>query len=139
MIGCFVFIDKGGFEGLIEKGKVDLKVVKMFKCKIVVEGKFRYVNYICDLEFYIVDEFLGFLGDDMVLNFFEVFFVVFGFCIVVGLYVNVIYCGIMINFFEVEFEGDFNIMVVWGIGDVSEKLVGFIDVCLIVYMDFDVF
>lgn len=128
LTGCLAPIDKGGLDGLIEKGKADPKAVKTLKCKTVAEGKFRHANYIRDLEPYIVDEPPGLLGDDTAPNPSEASLAALGSCVAVGLHANAVSKGWIVEKLELELEGDLNITAVWGTGDLSEKPVGFTDV-----------
>jgi len=137
LTGCLAPIDKGGLDGLIEKGKANPEAIKTLKCKTVAEGKFRHANYIRDLEPYIVDEPPGLLGDDTAPNPSEASLAALGSCICVGLHANAVHRGITVQNLEVEMEGDLNITAVWGTGDVSEKPVGFTDVRLKVTMECD--
>jgi organic hydroperoxide reductase OsmC/OhrA len=46
----------------------------------------------------------------------------------VGIHANAIGRGIQLTKLELELEGDINITGVWGIGDLSEKRLGFSDI-----------
>ena len=121
-------IDKAGLEKLIESGKSIPKAVKTLKCKTVAEGRFRHLNYIRNLEPYIVDEPPGLLGDDTAPNPSEASLAALGSCIAVGLHANAVHRGWKVLKLELSLEGDLNITAVWGTGDTSEKPVGFTDV-----------
>ena len=135
--GCLAPIDKGGLESLIANSKANPKVIKTLKCKTVAEGKFRHLNYIRDLEPYIVDEPPVLLGDDTAPNPSEANLAALGSCIAVGVHANAVARNITIKSLEVELEGDLNITAVWGTGDLSEKPVGFTDVRIQVHLDAD--
>ncbi len=51
-----------------------------------------------------------------------------GSCLSVGIHANAIVRGITLTKLELELEGDINITGVWGIGDLSEKRLGFTDI-----------
>lgn len=121
-------IDKEGLGKLIESGKANPKAIKTLKCKTVAEGRFRHLNYIRNLEPYIVDEPPGLLGDDTAPNPSEASLAALGSCIAVGLHANAVHRGWKVQKLELSLEGDLNITAVWGTGDTSEKPVGFTDV-----------
>ena len=135
--GCLAPIDKDALEQLIANNIANPKVIKTLKCKTVAEGKFRHLNYIRDLEPYIVDEPPVLLGDDTAPNPSEANLAALGSCIAVGVHANAVARDIVINSLEVELEGDLNISAVWGTGDLSEKPVGFTDVRIKVHLDAD--
>mgnify|MGYP001407139892 CR=1 FL=1 len=135
--GCLAPIDKSGLEGLIAAGKANPKVIKTLKCKTVAEGKFRHLNYIRNLEPYIVDEPPGLLGDDTAPNPSEAALAALGSCIAVGLHANAVHKGWIVRKLELQLEGDLNITSVWGTGDLGEKPVGFTDVRVKVDMEAD--
>ncbi|MDB5508275.1 MAG: OsmC family protein [Hyphomicrobiales bacterium] len=128
MTGCLAPIDKAGLEALIASGKANPQVIKTLKCKTVAEGRFRHLNYIRNLEPYIVDEPPGLLGDDTAPNPSEASLAALGSCLAVGLHANAVHRGWTVRKLELQLEGDLNITAVWGTGDVSEKPVGFTDV-----------
>jgi uncharacterized OsmC-like protein len=121
-------IDKAGLEKLIETAKANPRAVRTLKCRTVAEGKFRHLNYIRNLEPYIVDEPPGLLGDDTAPNPSEASLAALGSCLAVGIHANAVARGITVFKLEIELEGDLNITGVWGTGDLSEKPVGFTDV-----------
>lgn len=137
LTGCLAPIDKDGLEQLIANGKANPQAVKTLKCKTVAEGRFRHLNYIRDLEPYIVDEPPALLGDDTAPNPSEANLAALGSCIAVGVHANAVARNITVNSLEVELEGDLNITAVWGTGDLSEKPVGFTDVRIKVHLDAD--
>jgi organic hydroperoxide reductase OsmC/OhrA len=55
----------------------------------------------------------------------------------VGIHANAIVRGITLTKLELELEGDINITGVWGIGDLSEKRLGFTDIRVNVYLEGD--
>jgi uncharacterized OsmC-like protein len=130
-------IDKGGLEKLIETAKANPKAIRTLKCRTVAEGKFRHLNYIRNLEPYIVDEPPGLLGDDTAPNPSEASLAALGSCLAVGLHANAVHRGWKVKKLELQLEGDLNITAVWGTGDVSEKPVGFTDVRVNVTMECD--
>mgnify|MGYP001544248974 FL=1 len=130
-------IDKDGLGKLIEAGKANPQAIKTLKCKTVAEGRFRHLNYIRNLEPYIVDEPPGLLGDDTAPNPSEASLAALGSCLAVGLHANAVHRGWSVKKLELELEGDLNITAVWGTGDTSEKPVGFTDVRVKVDMECD--
>ncbi|MBR9843222.1 MAG: OsmC family protein [Rhodobacteraceae bacterium] len=130
-------IDKGGLDALIAKGKENPQAIKTLNCKTVAEGRFRHLNYIRDLEPYIVDEPPALLGDDTAPNPSEASLAALGSCVAVGLHANAVARGITVQKLELALEGDLNITAVWGTGDTSEKPVGFTDVRIKVDMEAD--
>lgn len=137
MTPCLAPIDKDGLDGLIAKGKSDPTAVRTLKCKTVAEGKFRHLNFIRDLEPYIVDEPPVLLGDDTAPNPSEAAMAALGSCLAVGIHANAVHRGIVIRSLELELEADINITSVWGTGDVSPKPVGFTEVRVNVHLDAD--
>ena len=121
-------IDRDGLLKLIDSGKANPKAIKTLKCKTVAEGRFRHLNYIRNLEPYIVDEPPGLLGDDTAPNPSEASLAALGSCLAVGLHANAVHRGWKVRKLELQLEGDLNITAVWGTGDTSEKPVGFTDV-----------
>ncbi|MEC3862436.1 OsmC family protein [Mesobacterium sp. TK19101] len=130
-------IDKTGLNALIEKGKENPQAIKTLSCKTVAEGRFRHLNYIRNLEPYIVDEPPALLGDDTAPNPSEASLAALGSCVAVGLHANAVARGITVQKLELALEGDLNITAVWGTGDTSEKPVGFTDVRIKVDMEAD--
>lgn len=135
--GCLTPIDRDGLEQLIANGKANPKVIKTLKCKTVAEGRFRHLNFIRNLEPYIVDEPPGLLGDDTAPNPSEASLAALGSCLAVGLHANAVHRGWVVRKLELALEGDLNITAVWGTGDTSEKPVGFTDVRVKVDMECD--
>jgi uncharacterized OsmC-like protein len=137
LTGCLAPIDKDGLAALAEKGKANPDVIRTLKCRTVAEGRFRHANYVRDLPPHIVDEPPGLLGDDTAPNPSEAALAALGTCIAVGIHANAVFHGITINKLELELEGDLNISAVWGVGDLSEKPVGFTDVRVKVCLESD--
>ncbi len=134
-ISCLEPIDKGGLDKLIENGKADPTAIKTLKCKTVAEGRFRHLNYIRDLEPYIVDEPPGLLGDDTAPNPSEATLAALGSCLAVGIHANCVAGDITVRELSIELEADINITAVWGTGDTSPKPVGFDAVRITVNLD----
>ncbi len=124
-IRCLEPIDKGGLNKLIENGRANPEAIKTLKCKTVAEGRFRHLNYIRDLDPYIVDEPPGLLGDDTAPNPSEATLAALGSCLAVGVHANCVAQDIVVHDLEIELEADINITAVWGTGDTSPKPVGF--------------
>jgi len=135
--GCLTPIDREGLEKLIAAGKANPQVIKTLKCKTIAEGRFRHLNFIRNLEPYIVDEPPGLLGDDTAPNPSEATLAALGSCLAVGLHANAVHRGWTVRKLELELEGDLNITAVWGTGDLNEKPVGFTDVRVKVDMECD--
>ncbi len=133
----FKVIDQEGLRKLSEKGKSDPTQVRTVKCKTVAEGKFRHLNYIRDLPAHVVDEPPVLLGDDTAPNPSEAALAALGSCISVGIHANCVYEGIRMTSLELELEADINITSVWGVGDLSDKPVGFTEVRIKVHLDAD--
>lgn len=134
-IACLEPIDKDGLNKLIETGKSDPKATKTLKCKTVAEGRFRHLNYIRDLDPYIVDEPPGLLGDDTAPNPSEATLAALGSCLAVGVHANCVAEDITVRELAIELEADINITAVWGTGDTSPKPVGFDAVRIKIHLD----
>lgn len=130
-------IDKEGLRKLAEKGKADPTQVRTVRCRTVAEGRFRHLNFIRNLPVHVVDEPPALLGDDTAPNPSEAALAALGSCISVGLHANAVNQGIAINSIELELEADINITSVWGVGDTSDKPVGFTGVRVKVHLDAD--
>ena len=130
-------IDKEGLEALAAKGKSDASQVRTVKCRTVAEGRFRHLNYIRNLDAHVIDEPPQLLGDDTAPNPSEAALAALGTCICVGIHANAVHQGIVLNSLELELEADINITSVWGVGDVSDKLVGFSAVRIKAHIDAD--
>ena len=121
-------IDKDGLLALAEKGKVDPTGIKTAKCRTVLEGQFRHLNYIRDLPPHVVDEPPQLLGEDTAPNPTEALLAALGTCISVGVHANATARDIALTRLEVELEGDINITAVWGVGDLGDKRLGVSDI-----------
>ena len=128
-------IDKAGLSALAEKGKADPTQVRTVKCRTVAQHRFRHLNYIRNLPAHVVDEPPALLGDDTAPNPSEAALAALGTCISVGVHANAVDRGIVISKLELELEADINITSVWGVGDTSEKPVGFTDVRIKAHID----
>jgi thiosulfate/3-mercaptopyruvate sulfurtransferase len=117
-------IDRAGLMALAEKGKADPTAVRTVKCRTVLEGKFRHLNYIRNLPAHVVDEPPVLLGDDTAPNPTEALLAALGSCLSVGIHANAVARGIKLYKLELELEGDINITSVWGVGDLSPKKLG---------------
>ena len=121
-------IDKKGLQSLADKGKADPSAIKTAKCRTVLEGQFRHLNYIRDLPVHVVDEPPQLLGEDTAPNPTEALLAALGTCISVGIHANATARDIVLTRLEVELEGDINISAVWGVGDLGEKRLGLTDI-----------
>ncbi|MBD2037875.1 OsmC family protein [Leptolyngbya sp. FACHB-321] len=130
-------VSKAGLENLAATAKANPNVVKSLKIKTVCEGQFRNLNYVRDLPEHVIDEPPGLLGQDTAPNPSEALLAALGSCLSVGIHANAIMRGITLTKLELELEGDINITGVWGIGDLSEKRLGFTDVRAKVDVDGD--
>jgi uncharacterized OsmC-like protein len=130
-------VSKEGLENLASVAKTHPNVVKSLKVKTVCEGKFRNLNYVRDLPAHVIDEPPSLLGDDTAPNPSEALLAALGSCLSVGIHANAIMRGITLTKLELELEGDINITGVWGIGDLSEKRLGFTDIRVKVNLDAD--
>jgi uncharacterized OsmC-like protein len=86
------------------------------------------LNYARDLDAHVIDEPPGLLGQDTAPNPSEAVLAALGSCLSVGIHANAIMRGISLTKLELVLEGDINITGVWGIGDLSEKRLGFTDI-----------
>lgn len=121
-------ISKEGLETLAATAKENPDVVKSLKIKTVCEGQFRNLNFVRNLPEHVIDEPPGLLGQDTAPNPSEAVLAALGSCLSVGIHANAVMRGITLTALELELEGDINITGVWGIGDLSEKRLGFTDV-----------
>ncbi len=121
-------ISKTGLENLATKARENPNVIKSIKVKTVCEGQFRNLNYVRDLPEHVIDEPPSLLGQDTAPNPSEAVLAALGSCLSVGIHANAIVRGITLTKLELELEGDINITGVWGIGDLSEKRLGFTDI-----------
>ena len=130
-------IDKEALQALAEKGKADPTGIKTAKCRTVLEGQFRHLNYIRDLPPHVVDEPPQLLGEDTAPNPTEALLAALGTCISVGIHANATARDITLTRLEVELEGDINITAVWGVGDLGDKRLGVSDIRAKVTVDGD--
>ncbi|MBV8885450.1 MAG: OsmC family protein [Chroococcidiopsidaceae cyanobacterium CP_BM_RX_35] len=121
-------VSKEGLENLAANAKKNPNVVKSLKVRTVAEGQFRNLNYVRNLPAHVIDEPPGLLGQDTAPNPSEAALAALGSCLSVGIHANAIMRGITLTKLELELEGDINITGVWGIGDLSEKRLGFTDI-----------
>lgn len=121
-------ISKEGLEKLAATAKENPDVVKSLKIKTVCEGQFRNFNFVRNLPEHVIDEPPGLLGQDTAPNPSEAVLAALGSCLSVGIHANAVMRGITLTKLELELEGDINITGVWGIGDLSEKRLGFTDI-----------
>jgi uncharacterized OsmC-like protein len=117
-------IDRTGLVVFADKGKADPTAARTVKCRTVLEGKFRHLNYIRNLPAHVIDEPPGLLGDDTAPNPTEALLAALGSCLSVGIHANAIARGIRLYKLELELEADINITSVWGVGDLSPKARG---------------
>ncbi|MBE9190409.1 OsmC family protein [Gloeocapsopsis crepidinum LEGE 06123] len=130
-------ISKEGLEKLATSAKANPDVVKSLKVKTVCEGQFRNLTYVRDLPAHVIDEPPTLLGQDTAPNPSEAVLACLGSCLSVGIHANAAMRGITLTKLELELEGDINITGVWGIGDLSDKRLGFTDVRVKVELDGD--
>lgn len=116
---CLRPIDNDGLNKLAEAGKAAPDTIKTLKSKTVLEGQFKNLNYIRDLEPVVVDEPPVLLGEDTAPNPSEMALLSLGSCLSVGVQANASARGISLSQLEIELEGDINITAVWGTGDID--------------------
>lgn len=121
-------VSKTGLENLAATAIAHPNVVKSLKIKTVCEGQFRNLNYVRNLPEHVIDEPPGLLGQDTAPNPSEAVLAALGSCLSVGIHANAVMRGITLTKLELELEGDIDITGVWGIGDLSEKRLGFTDI-----------
>lgn len=122
---CLRPIDSDGLKQLSESGKADPNTIKTLKCKTVLEGQFKNLNYIRSLPPVVVDEPPGLLGEDTAPNPSEMALLSLGSCLSVGIQANATARGITLTKLEISLEADINITAVWGTGDIDpNKLLG---------------
>ena len=131
-------ISKDGLETLAEKSRQNPGVVNTLSVKTVCEGQFRNLNYVRDLPAHVIDEPPTLLGENTAPNPSEVVLAALGSCISVGIHANAVMRGITLSKLDLELEGDIDITGVWGIGDLSEKRLGFTDIRVKVDLEGDV-
>ena len=118
-------VSQDGLAKLAEKAQRNPNVVASLKVKTVCEGQFRNLTYVRDLPAHVIDEPPTLLGQDTAPNPSEAVLAALGSCLSVGIHANAIARGITLTKLELDVEGDINITGVWGIGDLSEKRLGF--------------
>jgi len=116
---CLSPIDGDGLNKLAEAGKAAPDTIKTLKSKTVLEGQFKNLNYIRDLEPVVVDEPPVLLGEDTAPNPSEMALLSLGSCLSVGVQANASARGIKLSKLEIDLEGDINITAVWGTGDID--------------------
>lgn len=122
---CLRPINSDGLNQLSAAGKADPNAIKTLKCKTVLEGQFKNLNYIRALPPVVVDEPPGLLGEDTAPNPSEMALLSLGSCLSVGIQANATARGIHLSKLEINLEADINITAVWGTGDVDpNKLLG---------------
>lgn len=132
-------IDAEGLQNLAAKNKENpANGHKVVKVRTVAEAGFRNVNYVRDLEPFLVSEPPKLLGDDKAANPTEVALGALGSCISVGLLANATHRGVTLSTIEVELEGDIDISATWGVGDLDPgKILGVSRVRVNVHLDGD--
>jgi uncharacterized OsmC-like protein len=130
-------IDKAGLFALADKGKADANTVRTVKCRTVLEGRFRHLNYIRTLPAHVIDEPPALLGDDTAPNPTEALLAALGSCLSVGIHANAVARGITLYKVELELEGEINITAVWGVGDLTPKPLGLTTVQAKVHIEGD--
>ncbi|MES2000039.1 MAG: OsmC family protein [Pseudomonadota bacterium] len=130
-------IDKAGLAALAEKGKANPLNLVTLKSRTVCESKFRNLTYVRDLPAHVIDEPPHLLGDDTAPNPSEAALATLGSCLSVGLHANAVARGITLSKIELELEGDIIVTAVWGVGDLSDKTLGFSDVRVKVHLEGD--
>ena len=121
-------VSQEGLKGLAEKARNNPNAIATVRAKTVCEGQFRNLTYVRDLPAHVIDEPPSLLGQDTAPNPSEAVLAALGSCLSVGIHANAIGRGIQLTKLELELEGDINITGVWGIGDLSEKRLGFSDI-----------
>ncbi|MDG6773740.1 OsmC family protein [Thiomicrorhabdus sp. ZW0627] len=116
---CIRPIDNDGLNKLAEAGKANPNTIKTLKSKTVLEGQFKNLNYVRDLDPVVVDEPPVLLGEDTAPNPSEMALLSLGSCLSVGVQANATARGINLTKLEIELEGDINITAVWGTGDID--------------------
>ncbi|MFQ4136731.1 OsmC family protein [Nodosilinea sp. PGN35] len=121
-------VSQEGLKELADKARSNPNKVATVRAKTVLEGQFRNLNYVRDLPAHVIDEPPTLLGQDTAPNPSEAVLAALGSCLSVGIHANAIARDIQLTKLELELEGDINITGVWGIGDLSEKRLGFSDI-----------
>lgn len=118
-------VDLEGLKSLGAKAKMDPDKVNTLKSHTECEGIFRMMTYCRDLEGHLIDEPPTLLGENNAPNPSEASLAALASCLLVGIHANAVYRGITLYKLECDLEGDINIASVWGVGDTSEKRLGF--------------
>ncbi|WP_339799297.1 OsmC family protein [uncultured Marinobacter sp.] len=121
-------LDADGLKSLGAKAKLDPAKVNTLKAHTVCEGIFRMMTYCRDLSGHLIDEPPTLLGENNAPNPSEAVLASLGSCLLVGIHANATSRGITLYKLEANLEGDINISSVWGVGDTSEKRLGFTDI-----------
>lgn len=132
-------IDAEGLQNLATKNQNNPeRGHKVVRTRTVAEAGFRNVNYVRDLQPFLVSEPPQLLGDDQAANPTEVALGALGSCISVGLLANATHRGVTLSRIEVELEGDIDISATWGVGDLDpEKVLGVSHIRVNVNLDGD--
>ncbi len=121
-------IDLEGLKSLGAKAKMDPTKVNTLKAHTECEGIFRMMTYCRDLDGHLIDEPPTLLGENNAPNPSEAGLAALASCLLVGIHANATYRGITLYKLEADLEGDINISSVWGVGDTSEKRLGFTEI-----------
>ena len=121
-------IDMEGLKALGAKAKLDPTKVNTLKSHTECEGIFRMMTYCRDLDGHLIDEPPTLLGENNAPNPSEAGLAALASCLLVGIHANATYRGITLYKLEADLEGDINISSVWGVGDTSEKRLGFTEI-----------
>ena len=121
-------IDLEGLKSLGAKAKMDPEKVNTLKSHTECEGVFRMMTYCRDLDGHLIDEPPTLLGENNAPNPSEAALAALASCLLVGIHANAIYRGITLYKLEADLEGDINISSVWGVGDTSDKRLGFTEI-----------
>lgn len=121
-------VSADGLKELAQKARNNPHAIATIKTRTILDGKFRNLNYVRDLPAHVIDEPPTLLGQDTAPNPSEAVLAALGSCLSVGIHANAINRGINLRKLELHLEGDINITGVWGIGDLSEKRLGFTDI-----------
>ncbi|RLK50956.1 putative OsmC-like protein [Alkalispirillum mobile] len=121
-------IDLEGLKALGAKAKLDPAKVNTLKAHTECEGVFRMMTYCRDLDGHLIDEPPTLLGEDNAPNPSEATLAALASCLLVGIHANATYRGITLYKLEADLEGDINISSAWGVGDTSEKRLGFTEI-----------
>lgn len=118
-------VDAQGLASLAARAKLNPSAVVTLKARTVCEGRFRNLTYVRALEAHVIDEPPHLLGDDTAPNPSEAVLAALGSCLSVGVQANAVAQGIVLQKLELFLEADINVTAVWGVGDLSDKWLGF--------------